>query len=255
MASTFRLANRRILVTRTPGRSSGLAARLQDEGAVVTAIPAIEIVPPESYAALDEVLARLDAFDWVVFTSAHAVDVFAERRNPQIPAKRIAVIGPATARVVEQHGLPVSLVAPRAVAESLAEALSPQVAGASVLLVRAAEAREVLPAALLQSGARLTIAEAYRNRIPEESIPHLRALFGARESAPEVITFTSASTVRNLVTLLDAAGLEIPTECVLASIGPITSQALREQGLEPTVEAGEASMDALSEAIAGYFAQ
>ncbi len=119
------LTRRRILITRTPGRASELATLLQNDGAVILSIPTIEIVPPESFMALDEALAHLDDFDWVVFTSVHAVEVFGERRKSESVPKKIAVIGPATARAVEKIGMRVSLLPPRYIAESLAESLAP----------------------------------------------------------------------------------------------------------------------------------
>jgi len=253
VASSPRLTRRRVLVTRTPGRASELTARLQAEGATVISIPTIEIVPPESYGGLDDALARLDSFDWVIFTSAHAVEVFVQHLPSPVVPKHIAVVGPATARAVEQHGFKVSLLPQRYVAESLAEALAPQVNGANVLFVRAAEARDVLSSALIAAGGLLTIAEAYRNRMPAESIPQLRTLFATPANFPDAITFTSASTARNLMALLEAGELTLPAGVVLASIGPITSQALRDLGLEPTVEANESTIPALTEALASYF--
>lgn len=254
MVSNPRLTGRRILITRTSGRASFLASELESEGASVISIPTIEIVPPESYAALDDALAHLDGFEWIVFTSAHAVEVFGQRRKPEIAPGNMAAIGPATARAIEQQGLQVSLLPPLYVAESLAKALAPRVSGAKVLLIRAAEARDVLPSALLRAGAHLTIAEAYRNRTPSESIPRLVDLFTSPESYPDAITFTSASTARNLAAMLETAGLTLPPKIVLASIGPITSQAMRDLDMEPTVEAAEATIPALALVIAEYFA-
>jgi len=183
------------------------------------------------------------------------VEVFGERRNPELFQKNIAVIGPATARAVEKLDLPVSLLPQRYIAESLAESLEQNAAGASILLIRAEEARDVLPSALRQAGCRLTIVDAYRNCIPGDSISRLRELFNDPKGAPDLITFTSGSTSRNLVAILEAAGLAVPSEVVLASIGPITSRTLRELGLEPTVEAAEATISALVEAILHYFEQ
>jgi uroporphyrinogen-III synthase len=253
--SSPRLTGRRILITRTPDRASALAAGLEREGAIVFSIPTIEIVPPASYAPLDKSLGEIGRFDWIVFTSAHAVEVFGQRRPSEPSPRGIAVIGPATARAVEQLGLTVTLVPPRAIAESLGESLQPEVNGAEVLLIRAAQARDVLPAMLTQAGACLTIVDAYRNQIPEESIPRLREVFSSPEKYPEAITFTSASTARNLIAMLDSIGLALPHGIALASIGPITSQAMRELELEPTVEAAEANIPALTSAIADYFSE
>jgi len=253
VSQTLPLADRHILITRTKAGSSELANALRLAGATVVSVPTIELVPPDSYTALDEALHQLEKFEWVVFTSAHAVEVFATRRNPAIPPRNVAVIGPATGRAVEKLGIKVTLLPPKYVAESLAESLVSYVAGVPVLLIRAAEARDVFPQIITRAGAKLTIVEAYRNRVPEDSIPVLREMFAAPEHHPDLITFTSASTARNLVELLHAAEVVLPQTILLASIGPITSQAMRELGLTPTIEAREATLSSLTQAICNYF--
>lgn len=247
------LENIRILVTRTRGQASELAARLEEGGATVVAIPTIEIVAPESYAALDTALERLESYDWLLFTSANAVEVFAKRRNLSLVPRRIAVVGPATAKAVREIGLSVDLCPPKYIAESLAEALAPEASGKQVLLVRAAEARDVVPEALTAAGALVTVVEAYRTRLPQESIPALQQLFRSSESPPDAITFTSASTARNLFAVLEAAGVALSSGVALASIGPITSRALREFGYTAMIEAAEPTLAALVEAMEQHF--
>jgi uroporphyrinogen-III synthase len=247
------LTDKRILITRTRHQASELAAQLEAFGAIFILIPAIEIVPPETYAPLDSALAQLDTFDWLLFTSVNAVEVFHQRRNPNLQPKRIAVIGPATARAVQGIGLTVDLIPPQYIAESLAIALTPYAPAANMLLIRAAEARDHLPDALVAAGARLTIAEAYRNQIPQESTSALQQLFSDPALYPDAITFTSASTVRNLVTLLEAAALNLPDDVTLASIGPITSQALRDLGFTPTIEALTPTIPSLIQSLLAHF--
>ncbi len=263
------LKDKRILITRTRHQASDLAAQLEALGANPILIPTIEIVPPESYALLDAALAHLNNYGWLIFTSANAVEVFHHRLNiqqarmprrashpysstePQMP--RIAVIGPATARAVQSSGLIVDLVPPQYIAESLAAALTPYAVGAKMLLIRAAQARDILPEALTAAGATVTIANAYRNQIPPDSIPALQSLFSSPTTYPDAITFTSASTATNLISLLEAANLTLPPNILLASIGPITSRTLRDLGHSPTVEATEPTIPALIQAIASSF--
>jgi len=247
------LADRRVLVTRTKTGASELSEYLRRAGASVQSVPTIEIVPPDSYAPLDHALAKLSSFEWVIFTSANAVDVFGMRRSADSVPRNVAVIGPATARAIQNLGISVALQPSRYVAEALAEALTPLVAGQRVLLVRAAEARDVLPKALQNAGADLTIAEAYRNRVPLGSVSLIKEIFSSPEQTPDVITFTSASTARNLIDLLDRAGVRLPAGILLASIGPVTSRAMRDMGLEPVLEAREATIAALVEAISRHF--
>ena len=250
------LAGKRILVTRAPHQASELAGHLSSLGAVPILIPTIEIVPPASFAALDAALSCLRTYDWLVFTSANAVEAFHRRAQfhhlTQLP-KKIAAIGPATERAVNAIGLTVDLLPSHYVAESLAEALLQEAPGKSFLLVRAAVARDTLPEVLTAAGATVTIAEAYRNQTPPGSIPALEALFDTPTHYPDAITFTSASTVRNLVALLEVASLTMPAAVTRASIGPITSQALREFGLPPHIEAAEPTVPSLVTALAAHF--
>ena len=250
------LANRRILITRAKGQASALATQLEALGATPILIPTIEIASPSSYSAMDTALASIRSFDWLIFTSANAVQSFVDRArvlklNPQ--AKRVAAIGSATAKAVTEVGMSVDLIPTQAVAESLAEALKPHAANARMLLVRAATARDVLPESLTAAGATVTIVEAYRNVIPTDSINELRTLFTT--NPPHAITFTSASTAQNLMSLLEAASLEVPEGIVLASIGPITSKAMRNLNLTPTIEAAEATVPSLVEALARHLKQ
>ena len=247
------LRNRRILVTRPEGQSSALAELLEARGAIVIQIPTIAIAPPASYCALDAALVTLRTYDWLLFTSANAVRAFAGRaRTLNVPAnpRRVAAIGPATARALAETGMAsyVDLIPSQAVAETFAEELKPHANGASMLLVRATEARDLLPDVLVAAGAHLTIAEAYRNVVPREAATQLRELFTS--SPPDAITFTSASTANNLAAILSAAQLTIPPATILASIGPITTHAMSELNLRATVEANAANIQALVEAIA-----
>jgi uroporphyrinogen-III synthase len=250
------LTNKRILITRTRHQASDLAAQLEALGATPILVPTIEIVPPNSFAALDATLTCLRTYDWLVFTSANAVEVFHRRAQllhlTQLP-KHIAAIGPATLAAANAIGLTVDMIPPQYIGESLAESLLPEAPGKSFLLVRAAEARDHLPNALTAAGATVTIAEAYRNQLAVESIPALQQLFRSPENYPDAITFTSASTVRNLCNLLEAANLTLPPNIVLASIGPITSQALRDLGHPPTVEATEPTIHTLIQSLLTHF--
>ncbi len=253
--SVLPLTNRRILITRAKGQASPLAAQLEGLGATTIQIPTIAIVPPSSYAALDAAIAEIDRFEWLIFTSANAVAAFADRArhlglSPQPHCT--AAIGPATAKAVVEAGLFLNLTPPQAVAESLAESLRDHAPGARMLLVRAAIARDALPDMLTEAGASVTVAEAYRTVIPDSSVEQLRELF--ENDPPDAITLTSASTAQNLVALLDEASLRLPEGIALASIGPITSQAMRDLGLESTCEAAEATVTALVKALTGLLA-
>ena len=254
------LSGRRILITRAPHQASQLAERLRALGATPILIPTIEIAPPASYATLDAALASISGFDLVAFTSANAVDAFQQRAHLLgiAPApRRIAVVGPATARAIDRIGLHADLFPPTFTAESLAQTIVQtvlcEVPSARILLVLAEQAPAILRSALAAAGASVTVAAAYSNRVPQASLAEVAALFAEPEKVPDAVTFTSASTASNLIALLEAAGHELPVSVVRASIGPITSRALRDLGLPPHLEASEPTLAALTDALAAYF--
>ena len=233
-------------------------------GAEAILVPMIEIVPPLSFAELDDAIRLLNGdeqtVDWVVFTSANAVQALSSRAlelGATLRSRRIAVIGPATAKAVTAAELAPEiepmLVPSEYVAESLAKALlavskTPQ----RFLLVRAEEARDVIPVTLEAAGHTVRIAAAYRNITPPGTLHALREIFAEPDCYPDVITFTSSSTARNLVALLASIDLKIPVGIALASIGPITSATLGELGYEPTFEADEPTIDSLALAISRH---
>lgn len=249
----------RVLITRSPRQASALADQLRALGADPILIPTIEIADPTTFAPLDAALAHLDTFHWLLFTSANAVEAFHRRLTAAATSLpqgiRIAAIGSATARALEAANLPVDLLPPQAVAESLADALLPYAlqpphsggptSPTRFLLLRAEIAREILPDTLRAAGADVTIAPVYRNVVPSDSIAAIRQLFSLRENWPAAITFTSSSTATNLLALLEAAGLSIPQEILRISIGPITSQTLRDLNLPPHAEAAESNIPGL----------
>jgi uroporphyrinogen-III synthase len=249
------LAGKRILVTRAPHQASPLGDGLRLLGATPILIPTIEIAPPCSFAALDAAIASAADYDLVAFTSANAVRSFAERADALVRtpmARRIAVVGPATARAVEAIGLRVDVQPTAYTAESLARTLSPEAVGRSILLVLAEDAPPTLERALTTAGAKVRVAAAYSNRIPQASLGEIAALFSTPERMPHAVTFTSASTANNLAALLNTAGVTLPEAVVRISIGPITSQAMQELALPPHAEATEATIQALIEAVRSY---
>ena len=252
------LEGRRILVTRPRGQSSKLQAALEALGADVIAIPTIEVVPPDSYQSLDAALTNLGCYDWLVLTSANAVEVIALRLETlSIPvealaAVQIAAIGKATADAVNVLGLQVELIPPRAVAESLLEALLPLVKDKEkrVLIIRAKVARDLLPYGLRAAGVSVTIAEAYQTIIPTQSVEALRE---ALQAGVDAITFTSASSVQNLAALAEMAKVNVQSTIKQISIGPITTQALEAEGWHADAESSTATIDGLVAAVVHSF--
>jgi len=255
------LAGRRILITRAQHQASQLAALLQAAGAETISIPTIEIMPPDDCAQIDAALSQLHAFDWLVITSANTMQILQQRMQildvsvEKFSHLKIGVVGPATARAVEEMGLKVALVPQEAVAESLAIAMQPLVSGKKIFLPQAQGARDVLLVQLQQAGAVVTAVEAYRNVVPEGSIERLREVFSQPESGPHAIAFTSSSTAQHFFQLLERSGAVMPQEIALASIGPVTSKTLQQMGFTADIEAVEHTIPGLVDALEKYFAQ
>ena len=253
------LAGVRVLVGRARHQASPLSAGLKKLGAEVIAIPFIEIRKPRSYQALDTALQRLAEYDWLILTSANGVEAVSGRMKLlRISPKRfkhlqIAAIGPATRREIEKLGLTVDVVPQRYIAESVVESLRGQVEGKRVLLARASIARDIIPRELRKLGARVDVVEAYETIIPESSKRQLQSVMSDAKRMPDVVTFTSSSTVRNFAALLGlkrAPGQHADMQGIqFASIGPITSATLNEFGLAVHLEAKEYTIPGLIRAI------
>jgi uroporphyrinogen-III synthase len=244
------LEGQRIVITRSREQASELAVLLAARGAEVVELPLIAQVPVEDRSLVDQAAARLHEYNWLLFTSANAVRFFCD--SPAFtapPGLRIAAIGPATARAAESRGLQVSLIPESYVAESVVSAFEKEdLTGRRILLPRAAVARDVVPDALRARGAAVDVVDVYRTVLPPETADRARAIF-TRSSRPHWITFTSSSTVKNL---LAVAPREWLAGIRLASIGPITSATLRKQGLVPDAEAQRSTMEDLVDAIAAW---
>ncbi len=250
------LSGKRILVGRARHQAAALSDKLRELGADVIEIPFIEIRPPESWAPLDRAISRILDYDWLILTSANGVQMLFARlaklgkSEADLLHLNIAAIGPATAKVIEQHGLPVDVVPEKYVAESVVEALEGEVKGKRILLVRAKVARDVIPKELTGLGAKVDVADAYETVLPGTSAAALRVVLRDPEQRPHAITFTSSSTVHNFLDLLGRENVALLTDVKLASIGPVTSETLRKEGLQPHIEAAEYTIPALADALA-----
>jgi uroporphyrinogen-III synthase/uroporphyrinogen III methyltransferase/synthase len=247
------LAGRRVLVTRAAHQASKLSDGLRALGAEPVEVPVLEIRPPISFDPLDAALRQLDSYDWLILTSANAARALAERAAAlRIPLAqpvrlKVAAIGEATAEAARKAGLQVALVPEAYVAESLVEGLLARAAGQRILLARAAVARDVIPDALREAGAEVDVVDAYRNVLPEAAPEQLRR---AIADGLDAATFTSSSSATHLAEAARKAGIEWPFEGVPAvSIGPITSQTLRDLGWPPAAEASPSDIPGLVAAI------
>jgi uroporphyrinogen III methyltransferase/synthase len=243
------LFGRRIVVTRAREQASALSTLLHTLGAEVIELPTIQIQPAADYAPLDNAIANLRDYNWLIFTSANGVRFFLERldrSNTDLRAiqGRICAIGPATREALERFHLKVDVTAEQYVAEGLLKSLeSRELKGARILIARAAVARDVLPTELSRRGAHVDVVEAYRTVVPSDLAERASSVLSRK---PDWVTFTSSSTAQNLI---DAVGSEALKNLPCASIGPITSATLRQNGIPVAVEASTYTIPGLVEAL------
>lgn len=251
----------RVLVTRAQAQAGQLAGRIEELGGEAIEFPTIETrLPegPEAERAIREALAAADTYDHLIFTSVNGVRCFFDwlRRFEcdirSFHRARIAAVGPQTAEALRAYGLTVAPLPAVYQAEGLIDSLKEAAAaGERALLPRGDLARDVLPEALTELGVTVIAIDVYETIVAEggqEAVEMLRA------GEIDVVTFTSASTVRNLMTRLRAAGEERPEALLagvtVASIGPLTTAAAVQAGLHVAVEPAEATIDALIAAVA-----
>jgi uroporphyrinogen III methyltransferase/synthase len=268
------LFGRRVLVTRSREQASALSAMIADLGGEPVEFPTIQVAGPLDFGPLDEAIDALETYRWVVFTSVNGVSAFFKRLRRHkkdvraLHAAALCAIGPKTREALEQYGLMVEYVPEEYRAEEIVAGLSKKIKpGERVLLPRADIARKVLPEALRQMGAMVDEVTAYRTVVqsPEGSrgtgpgggrggvtpgAEKVRAMLEAGEI--QIITFTSSSTVRNFVRLLEAPDLgRLLSGVKTACIGPVTADTARELGIRVDVVASEYTIEGLVEAIKG----
>jgi uroporphyrinogen III methyltransferase / synthase len=252
------LFGKRIAITRARAQASVLHQGLAALGARVIEIPTIEIRPPDSWEQLDAAIRKLETFDYLLVTSPNGVRNFLARvaacgRDVRaLNGLIIGAIGPATAAEFARAGVKVDLLPSEYVAEGLLAALGDcDLRGKAFLIPRAKVARDVVPRVLEGRGARVEVIEAYQTVAPEIS-----GLSQMLSPPPDAMTFTSSSTATNFAKLVGQERLaQILRGTVIASIGPITSETLRQLGVAVTVEASESTMAGLVKAIQKYFSK
>jgi uroporphyrinogen III methyltransferase/synthase len=253
------LAGRRIVVTRARAQAASFVEALESLGAEAIEFPTIEIVAPESYEALDGAIDKIAEYDWIIFTSVNGVSCFATRltalkKDPLALRKmRVAAIGPETAKAVESLGVALHVVPEEFRAEAILGKLRPEeMRDRKVLIPRAAEARDVLVQTLRQWGAAVDVVEAYRTVAPTNDPGWMRALLLGGKA--DMVTFTSSSTVKNFVALVEAKNLkQLLAVTAVACIGPITQATAEEMGIRVDVVSRDYTVAGLTQAIVDYF--
>jgi uroporphyrinogen-III synthase len=248
------LAGIRVVVTRAEHQAGGLVAAFEAAGAHVEVLPLLEIVPPADRRSLEKALAEVSRYDWLVFTSANAVEGFLPAAIGGVPpGVRIAVVGHATADAVRARGIEPNRIAHRGDAEGLLEDLLSEVhRGTRVLLPQAADARPTLLVGLRRAGVDFEAVVAYDKRLPPDASRRAEELFG--DSPLGWVTFTSPRIVRHFAELFGEDWDRRRPELRAVSIGPVTSAELRRLGVEPAAEAASPGNEEMVRAVAGAIA-
>jgi uroporphyrinogen III methyltransferase/synthase len=236
------LLGQKIIITRTQAQASKLRKKLEILGAVVIEYPTIEIKPLIYESAVTTAIQSLKKYHWVIFTSANSVALFFEKLKDlgddvrALAGIKIGAIGPVTRSEIEKFNLRVDYSPSEFVAEKFVEEFPEVIKGLSILLPRAKVAREIIPETMTKLGARVQILPLYETVRPEKPVEDIHDA--------NWITFTSSSTVENFLEME-----KLPKNIKIASIGPVTTDALKAHGVTPTAEAKPYNLDGLVQAM------
>ena len=251
------LLGKGVIVTRARQQASGLVSRLEEYGACCYEFPTIRIKPLDEYSALHAAIGGIEAYGWVIFTSVNGVLHFWEQMRAlghdarMLGGTKIAAIGPATAKALEERGIYPDFVPEKYVAESVVEGLLGRgIRGAKVLLPRAAKAREVLPEALREAGCTVDVLPVYETVLAGEDRGDVLTALEAGEI--HCLTFTSSSTVENFFSLLepDLVRTFVDAGLRIASIGPITTKTIESYGFSVAIQPEDYTVPALADILA-----
>jgi len=254
--ATGPLAGRRIVLTRPRAQAADFEARVAALGGEPVIAPAIAIDPPVSWTVVDAALRRIGTYDWIVFTSANGVRTLIERADAigvareSLGTRRLAVVGPATARMVGAALRAPDVVPAVHTAEALARELS-GIENARVLLPRGDLADDALPESLRANGAFVDEVVVYRT-VPGDGVQEI--IVGLRDSTIDALLFASASAVRFVTDAIGTAGLTLSPATVIACVGPVTADAARAAGCSNVIVAEGTSQNELIDCVARFFA-
>jgi len=258
------LLGKTILTSRAAGQSSQFAQLLQQQGATVMEVPALEIYPPTSWVALDGAIAQLSTFNWLILTSVNAVDYFWERLLAQgkdpvdLASLKIAVVGQKTAARLMRRGITPDFIPPSFVADSLVDSFPDRrhLDKIKILFPRVETGgREVLVKRFTEGGAEVVEVAAYQSDCARTIAPDV--VEALTQGKVEVVTFASSKTVKCFDQMLRAASpdWQLPETIAIASIGPQTSTTCQERFGRVDVEASEYTLEGLTQAIVAWVGQ
>ena len=246
------LRGRTILITRAASQSEELRAGLEAAGARVIERPAIEIVPVEDWTQVDRAASNLPDYDWLIFTSSNAVELFMRRLQVLglTCSTPIAVVGAGTAGTLGTWNLTPTCVPHNFRAEGLLEAFPADLPGVRILIPRAEIGRELLPEELRKRGAAVDVLTVYRT-VKASGLTDLRT--SLRDEQIDIVVFTSPSAVRYFGEELGGDLVSYLRNIPIAVIGPVTGEAVRAAGLETFLEPERSTIQDLIQSIRSYF--
>ncbi|MEN8135361.1 MAG: uroporphyrinogen-III C-methyltransferase [Thermodesulfobacteriota bacterium] len=257
------LFGKRILVTRTRTQASELVMLLEDNGADCLEGSTIALVEPDNWVETDQALANISSYDWLLFTSINAISFFFKRLQDKgmdardLKGPQIGAVGTATAEMLQDYGIKADLLPTEFTGEGLAEVLLERgVKDNKILIPRALKARKILPEKLQEGGATVTIAPVYQNVRPDDYEMVRKAL---EEKQIDMVTFTSSSTVRNFLEMLEIKNDDefkrLLGEVKIAVIGPITAKTALKNNLKIDVQPDTYTIAAMVEAIVDFYGE
>jgi uroporphyrinogen-III synthase len=253
------LLGKRIVITRAVAQSSELCEELSQRGAIPESLPLVSFAAPLDFGPLDAALGRWQEFDWILFTSANAVQSVVSRSTSlgleldgAAKRPRIAAVGPATKNETTKAGLRLDHVAQTHLGVALAQELASRLGGSIVFLPRSDRANPDLPVALKKLGVHLTEVCAYRTLPPSDlDRNHVKKVIGHQAHAA---IFFSPSAVHNLADLIGKRALsELHNKITIAAVGPVTSAALNQYGVLRVVTARDTTTAAVVAALESHF--
>lgn len=258
------LSGKTVVVTRSASQASEFGQMLSAQGAKVVDLPALEIRAPASWEPMDNVIAAIQTYDWLILTSPNAVNYFIDRLLYQgkdlraLASLKIAVVGKKTNRFLSQRGLIADFVPPTFVADSLVEHFPDNPAGKKLLFPRVESGgRDVLVRAMTAKGAAMTEIAAYESTCPRELPPAAKLILESKSA--NIITFASSKTVRHFAHLMQQTfgeqWLSLLNTVDIASIGPQTSRDCYQLLNKVTFEAKEHTLDGLMKGLEAWAKQ
>ena len=249
------LHGKNILITRASAQAEDLRTGLEKAGAHVLECPAIEIVPVEDWSDVDRSIANLQSYDWIIFTSANAVELFMRRARVlgidcRVP---IAAVGAATGVRLSHWNLTPARIPRTFRSEALLDLFPMNLAGRRILIPRAETAREVLPEELRRRGAIVDVVTVYRTVKSAAGLKNLRAVFANQRV--DAVVFTSPSAVRFFSEALGSGLTSALATIPIAVIGPVAEEAVASAGLKASICPERATIPDLIAAIREYFAR